>query len=170
MKVVIPKADDFKIHERVLESIYEQEGVDLEIIIVSRPGSNTNQLIDHRRCESSTKQECLQYIKDEEFAVMNDADNFHLRNDNLSTMLKYLKKNSEWGGVVAYWGRIPIVNMEPFHIPYRCLMMRKDAWNIVKFHIDADICTCPSVSESVRNTGFRYGYVDPIIRTCECYK
>jgi len=163
MRVVVPRALSFKIKSSVLDSIRGQD-VGVELVEVCDPDPLN---FDKRSSETAARNKCLAYIKGEEYAVMNDADTYHLRSDNLSAMLKFLEENRDWGGVVCFGGLIRKSDLEPQHLPYRSLMMRKEAWDVVNFERGAKSCTCESVSESVRSAGFRYGYLDSLRRVCE---
>lgn len=154
-----------RIPKVVLESISSQT-VQTEVIqSVSEPSTNSVSLrlnLNRNKCRD------LALATGDEFAVICDRDLRHRFEDNFKLMRQFLKDNQDFGGVNLLKHEGEFIQLYftryPMHICDSCCMLRKAALKDADWNLDPTAGSCTNLSNSLYNAGWKYGYLDGIVR------
>ena len=97
-----------------------------------------------------------------DFMICHDADIEDLFPDNFEKLQDFLNKNSDYGAVSLM--RMRSLIPSSFHICDGVIMIRRQALEFLNFNFIPNCCDCISVKKSLNTQGFKYDYVDDLIR------
>jgi hypothetical protein len=93
----------------------------------------------------------LMRTSEEEFAVMQDRDVFHIFANNYERLLEYMTATPDCGAVALPWKENP----NDAHVKICAMLIRVAAMESMRFRQDARYHVCLTFAEDVRAAGYR---------------
>ena len=177
MVVIIPTCPGLVPDERVLQSLYDQDITDKEIIEaqagtpydklrVDRAGNKERMALIDNICLSRNKALSMMHAYFQDInvpcACMNDADEKHLFADNLVRAESFLINNPEYAAVGLRDGRI---TGDADHIMLGSWIFHRRFFGLnLEFAHEPGCCECLDMCAKIRKVGMRVCYLDGIKR------
>jgi hypothetical protein len=170
MILAIPFAPGISIRKDVIDSLGRQDmlfeyhfkgcGEPYETVKNDRQKLLDNICLSRNACLDTMK--AIMYRPNETCAVMNDTDCEHLFNDNISKAVEFLNENIEFA-VVAL-SEYAEKDIEPTHVKCGVWVFHKRFFTSPLRFTHTDRCECECMCNSIRQAGWRIGYLDGVSR------